>query len=113
MYHSNIRKLIKTMLTKYTKGNKTQDKGVIPFYTKEAFPSTDKKTKTKDDDDDSVKVQEENLVSLKLKIDETQEETKMNTLMSDEQFLSAAMRFEKSDKLMREKKAIEKEERKA
>ena len=67
------------MLTKYTKGNKTQDKGVIPFYTKEAFPSTDKKTKTKDDDDDSVKIQEEKLVSLKLKIDETQDETKMNT----------------------------------
>ena len=66
------------MLTKNIKENKTQDKGVIPFYTKEAFPSKDHK-KTKDDDDDSVKVLEENLVSLKLKIDETQGETKMNT----------------------------------
>ena len=63
--------------TKNTKGNKTQDEGVIPFYTKEAFPSQEKKNK--DEDDDSVKVVEETLVSLKLKIDESKEETKMNT----------------------------------
>jgi len=63
--------------TKNTKGNKTQDEGVIPFYTKEAFPSQEKKSK--DEDDDSVKVIEETLVSLKLKIDESKEETKMNT----------------------------------
>ncbi len=49
--------------------NKTQDEGVIPFYTKEAFPSQDKKNK--DNDDDSIKVVKENLVLLKLKIDVT------------------------------------------
>ena len=57
-----------------------QDEGVIPFYTKEAFPSKEKKNK--DDDDDSIKVLEENLVSLKLKIDKTQGKMKMNILTS-------------------------------
>lgn len=60
--------------SKTTKGNKTLDKGVIPFYTKEAFPS-DSTTK---EDDDVVAIKEK-MVSIKLKIDETEGETRTNT----------------------------------
>ena len=60
-------------INKTTKGNKTQDKRVIPFYTKEAFPSENKK----EEDDDVVATIE--MVSLKLKIDKTKGEGKMNT----------------------------------
>ena len=42
--------MLNTTRTKNTKGNKTQDKGVIPFYTKEAFPGESKK----EEDDDVV-----------------------------------------------------------
>ena len=54
-----------------TKGNKTQDAGVIPFYTKEAFPGT-----VKEEDGDVAKGK---MVSLKLKIDESKPDTKQNT----------------------------------
>ena len=57
--------------SKNTKGNKTQDEGVIPFYTKEAFPGT-----VKEEDDDVAKGK---MVSLKLKIDESKPDTKQNT----------------------------------
>ena len=62
--------------SKTTKGNKTLDKGVIPFYTKEAFPSDSNK-----EEDDDVVATKEKMVSIKLKIDETKGETKMNTLI--------------------------------
>ena len=56
--------------SKNTKGNKTQDKGVILFYTKEAYPSQEKISK---DNDNSIKVIEEYLVLLTLKIDKSKE----------------------------------------
>ena len=62
--------------TKNTKGNKTQDKGVIPFYTKEAFPGETKEAILKAYD--NVVATKEKMVSLKLKIDETKGETKRN-----------------------------------
>ena len=58
--------------SKKTKGNKTQGEGIIPFYTKEAFPGT-----VKDPDDDDVA--KGKMVSLKLKIDDTKPDTKQNT----------------------------------
>ena len=58
--------------SKNTKGNKTQDEGIIPFYTKEAFPGTVKEA----EDDDVAKGK---MVSLKLKIDESKPDTKQNT----------------------------------
>ena len=49
--------------TKNTKGNKIQDKGAIPFYTKEAFPG-----ETKKEEDDDVVATKKKTVSLKLKM---------------------------------------------
>ena len=60
--------------SKNTKGNKTKDEGIIPFYTKEAFPSTNKET----DDEDSAS-KKGKMVSLKLKIDDTKPDSKQNT----------------------------------
>ena len=57
--------------SKNTKGNKTQDEGVIPFCTKEAFLGINN-----EEDDDVVK---NKMVSLKLKIDESKPDTKQNT----------------------------------
>eukprot|EP01083_Nonionella_stella_P022564 62403_1 len=63
------------MLTRTTsKGNKTQDKGIIPFYTKEAFPDTVEK-------DDEVK--EPKKVTIRLKLDESKESSRENCFMKE------------------------------
>ena len=73
--------------SKNTKGNKTQDEGVIPFYTKEAFPGT-----VKEEDDDVAKGK---LVSLKLKIDESKPNTKQNTYS---RYIKSITNFHTNDK---------------
>ena len=59
------------MLTRTTsKGNKTQDKGIIPFYTKEAFPDTVEK-------DDEAKA-ETKKVTIRLKLDDSKVSSREN-----------------------------------
>ena len=73
--------------SKNTKGNKTQDEGVIPFYTKEAFLGT-----VKEEDDDVTKGK---MVSPKLKINESKADMKQNTYS---RYIKSITNFHTNDK---------------